>query len=55
MVTIDYLGARFGEQSARMDVLATDVDRKLGLLSANMDHRFADMDNKLAALSAGYG
>ncbi len=53
LVTKDYLDTRFSEQSARMDLLATDVDRKLGLLSANMDRRFADMGNKLAGLSTG--
>ncbi len=53
LVTKDYLDTRFSEQSARMDLLATDVDRKLGLLSANMDRRFADMGNKLAALPTG--
>jgi hypothetical protein len=52
LVTKDYLDTRFSEQSARIDLLATDVDRKLGLLSATMDRRFAEMDNKLAALSA---
>jgi len=51
LVTKDYLDTRFSEQSARMDLLATDVDRKLGLLSANMDRGFAYMDNKLAAFS----
>ena len=63
LVTKDYLDTRFSEQFVRMELLATDVDRKLELLSADMDSKlgllavdmdtkFAEMDSKLSLLSS---
>ena len=52
LVTKDYLDTRFSEQSVRMELLATDVDRKLDLLSVDMDSKLAEMDSKLSLLSS---
>jgi hypothetical protein len=64
LVTKDYLDARFSEQSARMDFLATELgsrldnmdikfDAKLGLLSAGIDGKLGKLYVMLGVIMAG--
>ena len=52
LVTKDYLDARFSEQSARMDFLATELGSRLDNMDVRLDSMDIKFDAKLGLLSA---
>jgi hypothetical protein len=63
LVTKDYLDVRFGEQSARIDFLATDLGTRLDNMDAKFDAKLdaklgihtAEIDGKLGKLHVMLG